>query len=145
MDRQEIENAIKEELDKRKKKILNRNALSALFGAFANPLGALGKIFLGREDAINEEKHKIIQDVVLEMLFDIDDAISRATEQSIACGLSIEGFIETRAQGAESVVGVHITKNSGPVIMQPGTHIQTSATASKNVTGLKIGDIAEKE
>ncbi len=145
MDRHIVENAIDEQLKSRKKKVLNRNAISALFGAFSDPLGALGKIFVGRDDAIDEEKQKIIQDVILEMLCKIDDAISQAAKELNTQGFILQGLIETCAHGADSVVGVHVAENSGPVTMQAGTHIRTIATASKNVTGLKIGGQIEKE
>jgi len=145
MDKQTIESAIHAQLMNRKKKVLNRNAINALFGAFADPLGALGKIFVGRDDAIAAEKQTILQDVILEMLCRIDDTISQAANQSNAHGVTLQGLIETTAHCAESVVGVHVAENSGSVTMQPGTHIRTSATASKNVTGLKIGGRTEKE
>ena len=145
MDKHIVENAIDEQLKSREKKVLNRNAISALFGAFSDPVGALGKIFVGRDDAIDAEKQKIIQDVILEMLCKIDDAISQAAQESTKQGFILQGLIETSAHGAESVVGVHVGENSGSVTMQAGTHIRTIATASKNVTGLKIGGQIEKE
>jgi hypothetical protein len=145
MHNQDIQRAIDAQLVNRKRKVLNRNAISALFGAFSDPVGALGKIFVGRDDALDAEKQTIIQDVILEMLCKIDEAISQAATNSTACGFQLHGFIETTAHGAESVVGVHVAENSGSVTMQPGTHIKTSASASKNVTGLKIGGKAEKE
>jgi len=145
MDRQEIESAIVAELANRKRKVLNRNAISALFGAFSDPAGALGKIFVGRDDALEAEKQKIIQDVILDMLIKIDEAISQAASTSTARGFQLQGLIETTAHGAESVVGVHVAENSGSVTMQPGTHIRTFATASKSVIGVKIGGKTEKD
>ncbi|MCK9391106.1 MAG: hypothetical protein M0Q01_06020 [Syntrophales bacterium] len=145
MDKHIVENAIDEQLKSRKKKVLNRNAISALFGAFSDPVRALGKIFVGRDGAIDAEKQKIIQDVILEMLCKIDDAISQAAKESNSQGFILQGLIETIAHGAESVVGVHVGENSGSITMQAGTHIRTAATASKNVTGLKIGGQIEKE
>lgn len=145
MNKQAIEYAIGEQLALRKKSVLNRNAISALFGAFADPVGALGKIFVGRGDAIEAEKQRISQDVMIELLCRIDDAISKAAQASAGQGVTISGLIETSAHGAESVVGVHIGENSGAVNLQPGTHIRTSATASRNVTGLQIGGKTIKE
>ncbi|MFA7497042.1 MAG: hypothetical protein WCY67_12155 [Acidithiobacillus sp.] len=145
MDKKTVESAIDAQLTSRKKHVLNRNAIAALFGAFADPVGALGKIFVGHDDAIDAEKQKITQDVILEMLCKIDEAISQAAKDSNTRGVQLQGLIETTAHGAESVVGVHITENSGSVTMQPGTHIRTTATASKSVTGLKVCGKIEKE
>lgn len=139
MNKQVIENAISEQLALRKKSVLNRNAISALFGALTDPIGALGKVFVGRNDAIDAEKQRISQDVMIELLCRIDDAISQAAQVSASQGVTIGGLIETIAHGAESVIGVHIAENSGPVNLQPGTHIRTSSTTSISVTGLKIG------
>jgi hypothetical protein len=145
MNKQAIEEAISEQLALRKKSVFNRNAIGALFGAFSDPIGALGKVFVGRNDVIDTEKQRIAQDVMIELLCKIDDAISQAAQVSAGQGVTINGFIETSAHGAESVVGVHIAENSGAVILQPGTHIRTSATSSKNVTGLQIGGMTTKE
>ncbi len=145
MNKQEIESAISEQLVLREKRVLNRNAIGALFGAFADPIGSLGKIFVGRNDAIEAEEQRITQDVMIELLCKIDDAISKAAEVSASQRVTISGLIETSAHGAESVVGVHIAENSGAVNLQPGTHIRTSATASRNVTGLQIGGKVTKE
>ena len=145
MNKQAIEEAISEQLVLRKKNVLNRNAISALFGAFSDPIGAIGKVFVGRDDAINAEKQRIAQDVMIELLCKIDDAISQAAQVSAVQGVTINGLIETSAHGAESVVGVHIAENSGAVTLQPGTHIRTSATSSRSVTGLQIGGMTTKE
>lgn len=145
MDKKTVENAIEEQLARRKKEVLNHNAIEALFGAFSDPMGALGKIFVGRDDAMGIEKQKIIQDVILEMLCKIDEAISQAAKNINAQGVVLQGLIETIAHGAESVVGVEIEENGGAVTIQPGTHIRTIAAATKSVTGVKIGGKNEKE
>jgi len=120
MNKQTIEQHIYAQLEVMKKSILNRNAVSALFGAFKDPIGALGKIFIGRGDAVEAAKQKIAQNLMLELLCKIDEAISQTAQQSAAQGVTVEGLIETSAHGAESVVGVHIAENSGPVTLQPG-------------------------
>ncbi len=144
MSKQAIEQAINEKLALRKKSVLNSNAINAFFGAFSDPIGALGKIFVGRNDAVDAEKQRIAQDVMIELLCKIDDAISIAAKVSAGQGVTINGLIETSAHGAESLVGVHIAENSGAVTLQPGTHIRTSATSTRNVTGLLIGGMTTK-
>lgn len=139
MSKEAIEQEIYAQLEAKKKKVLNRNAINALFGVFSDPVGALGKIFMGRGDAIEAEKQKIAQELMLDLVCKIDEAISQTAHQSASQGITINGLIETTVQGAQAVIGVHITETSGAVALQPGTHIRTNATASQNVTGLKIG------
>jgi hypothetical protein len=144
MNKDEVEAAIAAQLNDRKKAVLNRNAISALFGAFADPIGALGQVFVGRGEAVDQEKQRIAQDVILELLCKIDDAISQASEKSEKQGINLAGLIETIAHASESVVGLSIGANSGPVTLQPGTHVRTLATGARNVTGVKIGGRDEK-
>jgi hypothetical protein len=139
MDKEKIESVINERLKKEEKKVLNNNAIHALFGAFSDPIGALGKIFLGRKDAIDSEKQKIAQDIIIEMLCEIDDAISKAKSDAKSSGITIQGIIETNAHGSEHVVGVDIGQKAKSVKFEPGSHIKTSATGAKSITGLKIG------
>jgi hypothetical protein len=139
MNHADLQRAIDEQLLSRKRRVLNKNAISALFGAFSDPLGSLGKIFLGCADAVEQERQRIEQDAVLELLCRIDEAISSVAAQTKQQGITIGGLIETSATGAASVVGVDISPDAGPVTLQPGTHIRTNAVAAGSVTGLRIG------
>ena len=135
----DIQAAIEARLKDRKKSVLNRNAIGALFGAFSDPVGALGKVFLGRDDAIDREKQRIAQDIILELLCKIDELLSQANATSERQGIKLGGLIETIAHVGESVTGLNIGADSGPVTLQPGTHVRTVATVVRHVTGLKIG------
>jgi hypothetical protein len=139
MNNADLQRAIDEQLSSRERRVVNRNAISALFGAFSDPMGSLGKIFLGRAEALEQERQRIEQDAILELLCRIDDAISSVAAQTNQQGITIAGLIETTATGATSVVGVDITPDAGPVTLQPGTHIRTQAIAAGSVTGLRIG------
>ena len=143
MNKSDVEAAIEARLSERKKSILNRNAIGALFGAFADPVGALGQVFLGRGDAIDHEKQRIAQDVILELLCKIDESLSQANAKSEQQGIKLGGLIETIAHGGESLTGLSIGAKSGPVTLQPGTHVRTVATGVRNVTGVKIGGTEE--
>lgn len=138
MSHSEVTSRIEAELARRAKKVVNRNAFSALFSTFGDPGSALGKIFLERQDALDEEKLRISQEVVLELLCKIDDAISNAAARSRKAGVTIGGLIETTAIGSEHVVGAKIGASSGSVEFQPGTQIKTHAQGAKTVTGLHI-------
>ena len=139
MSREDVEAAIAARLQERKKAVLNRNAMNALFGAFSDPVAALGHIFMGRSDALDQEKQRITQDVIVDLLCKIDDAISQAGAESNRNGIALAGLIETVAHGGESVVGVSIASDSGPVTLQPGAQVRTSATGVRCVTGVRIG------
>jgi hypothetical protein len=143
MNKSDVEAAIEARLSERKKSVLNRNAIGALFGAFADPVGALGQVFLGRGDAIDQEKQRIAQDVILELLCKIDDSLSQANAKSEQQGIKLGGLIETIAYGGESTTGLSIGAKSGPVTLQPGTHVRTVATGVRKVTGVKIGGTEE--
>lgn len=144
MNKEDVEAAIAARLQERKKAVLNRNAVSALFGAFSDPIAALGQVFMGRGDALDLEKQRIAQDVILDLLCKIDHAISQAGVESNRKGVTLAGLIETVAHGGESVVGLSIASDSGPVTLQPGTHVRTSATGVRSVTGVQIGGPLKK-
>ncbi len=67
LDKKQVEQAIRDKLREREKQVVNRNALAALLGALK--LDALGKIFLGRKDALETEKLHIQQEIVLASCF----------------------------------------------------------------------------
>lgn len=138
MKQEEIVQRIESELRNREKTIVNRNAFAALFGAISDPLGALGKIFLGRQDALDAEKQRLAQDAMLELLCRIDEAITAADVKARSAGVTISGLIETTATNSEHVVGARIGPKSGSVEFKPGTQIKTTAYGAKTVTGLEI-------
>ena len=143
MNREEIEKAIEHSLAERKKHVVNHNALNALFGVFGSPTGSLGKIFLGKEDALATEKLRIQQNVILDLLCQIDDAISQAREEASKRGVDwivISGEIEAYGVDAEEVTGARITPDAGLTEIKPGTHIKASGTRVRRVTGLEVGE-----
>lgn len=143
MNRKEIENAIENELAEREKHVVNRNALDALFSVFPSPMSSLGKIFLGRKDALKAEKLRIQQNFMLDLLCKIDEAISstkdKALEQREIWNI-ISGEIEAHGYGVEEVTGAFIASDAEPTELKPGTHIKASGTRAKRVTGLQIGN-----
>lgn len=144
MNREQVERVIENRLAGREKQVLNRNAFGALFIALGgNAPAALGKLFLGRDDALAAEKLRIQQELVLDLLCQIDEAISKSKAEAIRRGIDwtvISGEIEAHGIDAEEVTGVHIASNSGPTELKPGTRIRVSGKGGKRVTGLQIGD-----
>lgn len=140
MNREQVEQAILDKLREREKQVVNRNALAALFGALG--LGSLGKIFLGRKDALETEKLHIQQEIVLDLLCRIDnnisDARAEASRQKIDWTI-ISGEIEAHGVDVEEVTGARIASNAGPTEFKPGTRIRASGRRTRRVTGLDIG------
>lgn len=139
MDRKEVEQQIAFELEKSKGRVLSQNALNALFGAFSDPVGALGKIFLGGKDAVDAEKLRLEQGYVLDLLCSMDDLLKEMQKKAAVDGIVIDGLIETTVQKAGEVVGVHITDDMKNVQFRSGTHIKTDVANAEKVTVLKLG------
>lgn len=142
MNRQELEQKILSELEGRRNKALNRNAINALFGAFTDPIGALGKVFLGRGDAVDAEKQKIEREIILETLCSVDSALEHMEATASTKGLVIDGLIETTAFDVKNVLGVNIDPTATNIRFVSGTHIKTEATRGESLTGLQIGGSA---
>lgn len=138
-DVQEVQHAIEQKLAERSKKLVNRNALSALFGAYSDPLGSLGKIFLGRQDVIDAERDRLTQEAILSLLCNIDHAISEAGREMAEKGITLDGLIEVSADKADSVVGLDIASSATNVRLKPGTQIKAHAGEAGSVTGVRIG------
>ena len=52
MSREDVEAAIAARLQERKKAVLNRNAMNALFGAFSDPVAALVMLWIRRSSEL---------------------------------------------------------------------------------------------
>lgn len=146
MNRKEVENEIAREFTKRKRRALNRNALNALFNALPDPIESLSRIFLGREDALEAEKVRIKQDIMLNTICKIDDKISYAIDKAIKqrdIRRIISGEIEASGYDVDEVIGVLIKPDAGTTELKRGTHIKTSGTRTKRVVGLQVGDDLE--
>ncbi|WP_122687586.1 hypothetical protein [Pseudomonas viridiflava] len=140
MDREQLEANISEDLKLVKGRAVNKNALAALFGAFGGPTAAvasLGKIFFGRDAAIDQAQHKIERGYILDLLCSIDEALTQLKTSAEKSGVKIDGLIDTFAEDSGSVIGVDI---GGPqrVDFAPGARIRTEAKNSTSVTGLRI-------
>ena len=143
LNRKEIEDAIENKLAEREKHVVNRNALDALFSVFTNPISSLGKIFLGRKDALNAERLRIQQNTILDLLCKIDEAISGKEDKALGKREIlniISGEIEAHGHDVEEVIGAFIASDAGLTELEPGTHIKASGTRAKKVTGLQIGN-----
>jgi hypothetical protein len=144
----DVRQAIETELANQKKKVLNRNAYNALFGALGGALSGdatgvldgLKKIFFGRSEALENEKQKIAQQAILELVCRIDEALTQANmTASAAGGVTVSGLVETIASSGDIVIGAHIDNSAGPVIFEPGTRIRTETQNVRHTVGLNIG------
>ncbi len=143
MNREEVEEAILDALRKRKRKVITRNALKALFGCVKDPIGSLGQLFIGSQDAIDTERVRIEQEIILDLVCKIDEALAQAAltaqkklpvQQCVVCG-EIEAF----GRGVDEITGVSIGEDAGQVELKPGTRIRASGENAKRITGLEIG------
>jgi hypothetical protein len=142
MNKEELETTIASALEQRRKKLVNRNAIRALFGALDDPLGALGQVFFGRADVIEDERRKLQQDTILDLVCKIDDALAEAVSALKASGersTIVDGLVETHGVNTNEVTGVHVDESSGQVEFRPGTHIRTAGSDVGTLTGLHIG------
>ena len=140
LNREQVEQAILDRLKEREKQVVNRNALDALLSVLK--LDSLSKIFLGRKDALEAEKLRIGQEIVLTLLCQIDDAISGAKTDSSKQKIDwtiISGEIESHGVDVEEVTGMSIATDAGPTELKPGTHIRASGIRSRRVIGLDVG------
>lgn len=143
MNIEEVEKAIIIKLQERKTGVVNRNALDALFQALPNPISALGKIFLGRKDALDTEEHRIKQDFILDILCKIEESLNETRGKTVTQADIINivsGEIEAHGYAADEVIGALITSDAGTTEFKPGTHIKVTGKGSKKVIGLQIGN-----
>ena len=139
IEKDQVVEAIKSELKMREKSVLNKNAFEALFSAFSNPIVGLSKIFIGRSAALSKEEQRITQDHILDLLCEIDVALSKMSDslQSYKVPITvINGLIEAYGENVDEVTGAHFEE---PVEFKPGTHIKASGKDAGSVTGLHIG------
>lgn len=129
---------IERKLEERKPSVYNRNAVTALFAACSNPVEALGKVFLGREDAVEAEKTKLQQEAILAMVIKIAAALEEYAAQDTAGSIILNGTIEAKGRYGDHVLGAEITGQQS-VRIEPGTRITVEGGGGGSVTGLKIG------
>lgn len=126
---------------------MNRNALKALFVILPKPFEALGQLFLGRGEARAEERDRVQQDIILDLVCEIDEAITNAAEAEKELGperVLICGEIEAFGEDAGEVTGVSVSSDAGPVEFKPGTSIRASGKRVNRITGLEVGRHSRK-
>lgn len=136
----DIQRVIESELSKRNKRVVNRNALDALFSVFPEPIQGLKKVLVGRGEAIEKERQKITIETILKLLLQIDRAISNNDGKTDGIDWKVVGGnIEAYGVNAREVTGMDISYDAGPVELRPGTHIKASGKNVGRITGLRIG------
>ena len=149
MDKKEVEDKIQSVLKERRGKVVARHTISALFGAVIDPVGSIGKLFLGTKDAVDQEKHQIEQDIILDLLCKIDEALAEAAKKARSQlpqkSIIVLGNIIATGKNVNEVTGVSITENGRQVEFKPGTQISASGENAKIVTGLRIGGKSKED
>ena len=140
MNKEDIQNILDIELKKREKDVRNKNAFDALLSASSGPVQALWKMTFGRNKAMEDEKQKILIEKILDILLEIDEAISKNNGNIEKIDWTIiEAKIEAYGEDSEKVIGLNISSDAGPVELKAGTHIKVSGKNVGNITGLQIG------
>lgn len=137
MEAQELKRAVEAEVERRERRVLNKNALDALIAAI--PGGALIQLFAKREDAVDDERRRIQIDLVVDLVTQFDDAISELQRNASEQGISVSGLIEAKGTDADEVVAARIRAGARNVELSPGTHIRAEGLRVKRITGLDIG------
>lgn len=143
MDKSELKKKIDELMKERRGRVLDGNAFEALLSGLMNPLEGLYKLFVDRDKAIDDERQKIEQDLILELICKIEDSISelksKVKDNFSGKSTIIWGEIEAYGENVDKVIGSHVTNGSGLVEFKPGSKIKASGKNARNVTGLQIG------
>jgi hypothetical protein len=136
--RQELQKVIEADLAKVKNKALNINAFNALLEALGgNPITALGKIFLGRDNAVDAERHRIERQKVLDLLCAIDEKLTNPGFNQTQQHHVVSGLIE--AYGVDGdVIGLHIEHDAPSVLIGKDAVIRAVSSGNGKVTGVKI-------
>jgi hypothetical protein len=145
MTKEQAEEKIIALLSKRKNKIIGKNIVSASLSLFSNPVDAVDKLFFGVNDETSDEKLKLQQDLILELICQISESFekmqsdykSKYNEES---SILIDGIIKVDSTNSKTVTGVHIKNSSKQVEFKSGTIISVNTNNTGETTGLKIGD-----
>lgn len=146
MKREAIEEAIESDLKKAGKTLRYKSALKAVFAILPRS-EFFHQVFLGHGEAKDAERHSLEQSAIIGLLCTIDDAIAEMSEKLRAAdtpAVVLDGLIETNAANAETVTGVKVDSDAGPVEFRSGTHILTTGTGTRSVTGVQIGGKREE-
>ena len=139
MRREDYEKQIQDIIQERKKKIVFKSVIKDVSGFLKLPIY---DIFFGIKDDIEKEKHKVEQEIIIDLLCDIQDAISKANKKVLEIperSINIFGKITAIGEQVDSVTGVEITDSAKNIEFKPGTQIKAKGRNVRKVTGLKIG------
>lgn len=139
MRREDYEKQIQGIIQERKKKIVFKSVIKDVSGFLKLPIY---DIFFGIKDDIEKEKHKVEQEIIIDLLCDIQDAISKANKKVLEIperSINIFGKITAIGEQVDSVTGVEITDSAKNIEFKPGTQIKAKGRNVRKVTGLKIG------
>lgn len=139
MRREDYEKQIQDIIQERKKKIVFKSVIKDVSGFLKLPIY---DIFFGIKDDIEKEKHKVEQEIIIDLLCDIQDAISKANKKVLEIperSINIFGKITAIGEQVDSVTGVEITDSAKNIEFKQGTQIKAKGRNVRKVTGLKIG------
>ena len=139
MKSKDYEKQIQDIIQERKKKIVVKSVIKTISKLLNFPIY---DIFFGTEDDIEKEKHNVEQEITMDLLCDIQDAISKANKKVLKLperSISLFGNLTVIGKQADSVTGVEITNSAKNVEFKPGTNIQVKGNNVRKIIGIKIG------
>jgi hypothetical protein len=133
----EVQRRLKETRGKTISKALIGPVVSALTGSARGIVDA----FMAPAQAMAAAKHQVQQDLILETLARVADAVEEG--QSVARSnalpwVSIAGSIEAEGVDVGQVTGLEISPDSGAVALDPQTRIVARGERAQSVTGVSV-------
>ena len=134
-----------EEVQRRLKQTKGKTIAKALIGPVVGALtgSARGIVdaFTAPGEALAAAKHQVQQDLILHTLAKVADAVeegkSMARSETLPW-LSIAGSIEAEGVDVGTVTGLEISRDSGAVVLDPGTRIVARGEGAQSVTGMSV-------
>lgn len=149
---EELQNRIQKRLRQDYGKAVSPQVLRGFLNLFPQPLGVLADVFVNVTDTPKREKHRIQQDIILELLCKIEaeirkalENLSKSTTAPVRDPLVIALCdIVAHGEDVESVVGAIIRPDAGPVELKQ-TRIEADGLRAGKVVALEVGSRKNEE
>ena len=132
---------VQRRLEETKGKTIAKALIGPVVGALTGSPRGVVDAFMAPSEAKAKAKHEIQQDLILETLARVADAVeagrSLARAEAVPW-LSIAGTIKADGVDVDEVTGLDIGESSGPVVLEPQTKITARGERARSVTGMSV-------
>jgi hypothetical protein len=128
-------------LEQTKGKTVAKALIGPVVGALTGSARGIVDAFTAPGEALATAKHQVQQDLILETLAKVADAVEEGkalARSETLPWLSIAGSIEAEGVDVGTVTGLEITPDSGAVALDPGTRIVARGKGAQSVTGMSV-------